>query len=267
MSNIAFTPCRICGRKEGPEDLPGFYYVPLENGSLGVEECECHKDWTRKNLLRIRAKRANIWSSDSALAYNENSYVGQKSSHEVSKLKKYIDNFVEKDPRFMSTVLYMYGPHGTQKTHLAQWIGLSLLNYNFKVQYTLMQTLITSLSPEFNNSKEQDEDKQSLADSLLNADCLIIDESFQAEKVTLYKSKYQLPFLETFLRTRIDILQKSTIFISNVKPSEIDANGFEKSLESFVQRNTVAKKTLLTFEDVYDELQNQFDVEGIFDNV
>ena len=40
----------------------------------------------------------------------------------------------------------------------------------------------------------------------LECDFLIIDDSFDKKKATIFKSGYQIPFLDEFLRTRLEIL-------------------------------------------------------------
>ena len=258
-----FIPCRKCVKKEHPQNMPGFFYITLPGGGKGLQECDCHKEWVEKNIIRIRASKSNLWTSDFAFQYTEKNYVGEKSFLNVLKLKKYIEGFEKKDPKFLNTVLYLYGPHGTQKTTLAQWVGLSLLKRGYKVYYTLMQSLILLLSPDFNDKENE---KKKYREMLLQTDCLIIDEAFQKEKITLYKSGYQLPILESFLRERIDIQRKSTLFVSNVSPEEINNNHFGISIQDFIERNTTHKGTALLFEDKYAAIKAQFDITSIFED-
>ncbi len=56
--------------------------------------------------------------------------------------------------------------------------------------------------------------------------------------------------------------KKATIFISNIAPSAIAAQGFGDSLQSLISRN-VQQATLL-FRDVYINSCNVIDSKGIF---
>jgi DNA replication protein DnaC len=154
----------------------------------------------------------------------------------------------------------MFGPYGTQKTHLAQWAGISLLKKGFSVRYSSMQRLVSNLSSEFDSNLE----KQKLVEELLSVDCLILDECFSKTKVTLYRSGYQLPFLETFLRERMEHRQKAIIFISNNTLDEIASQGFGESIEDFVKRNIRPKGTELKFTDSYRANVSTIDVDNIF---
>ena len=95
------------------------------------------------------------------------------------------------------------------------------------------------------------EDKLFTETLLEKTDLLILDEAFDREKVTVYKSGYQIPFLDTFLRKWSNTTDKSIIFISNVEPSKIEANGYSRSIQDFVERNIKLHGALLTFEDRY----------------
>ena len=98
-------------------------------------------------------------------------------------------------------------------------------------------------------------------DKYYAVDCLIIDEAFDKEKILWYKSNFQLNFLDTLLRKRIDQLNKAIIFISNKTVSSLIVN-FNQSIYDLIERNT--QNTTLTFEDHYS-LRNNFDSEDLWD--
>jgi len=251
-----FIQCRTCAKKPGPKNMPGFFYVDLENGQQAIAECSCHKRFVKEELNRIKASKAGLWYSDYTPA---NDYVGTKSLQNVEHLEEYIRFF--KSPAYSSSIIYMHGPNGSQKTTLAQWVGLSLLRKGFKVKYILMQYLVSKLA---NENFETDEEAIKELEDLKNVDCLIIDEALDKNKVTLYKSGYQLPFLESFIRDRVDYRKKGIVFVSNVAPSDIESQGFGKSIQDFIVRNTVPKETDLLFKDVYHQVKSSFDVDKLF---
>jgi hypothetical protein len=252
-----FTPCRNCKNKKGPK--PGFFYTEVEYAGLmsrGVVECDCHKAYVQREMLAIRAKEGDIWLA--ALDYNiDEQYKGKKSLKNLERLKKYAFEF----DKFKSAMVYMYGPNGTQKTTLAHWVGATVLHQGYTVKYLLMQNLLTTLT----NGFESDEAKMAKVERLREVDLLIVDESFSADKVTLYQSGYQLPYLDRFLRERFELKKKGIVFVSNKTPKEIESQKFSKSIMDFVMRNTIPLKTDLEFLDNYVLESSQFDVKGLFD--
>jgi DNA replication protein DnaC len=222
--------------------------------NLGTDDeyvtfCTCFKDYQTKLILGMNLKKANIPLS--ILSYNVKSYRGKKSIDKVEKLKMYSKAFQEK---FTSVNLYIYGPNSTQKTTLAYYIGMELLKTEkLTVRYTLMDTLIKDLiSSNYGESKESKTIEQ-----YRDADLLIIDESFDKRRITLYKSGYQLSFLDSFLRDRMETNKKATIFISNLDVGLIEGT-FGKGLFELIQRNCIQ----FLMEDRIDS--NNFDIEDLW---
>jgi len=85
---------------------------------------------------------------------------------------------------------------------------------------------------------------------------LIVDDAFDPKKITLYKSGYQLPFLDTFFRRRIEGLKKAICFTSNVPISEIGGT-FGQSIQALIKRSAPDPM------EFSDEI-NDFDVEDLW---
>lgn len=248
-----FVLCRACPQrtKGKPSNIPlGYYYDVIGNQQVLVE-CKCHREWREAKELSAKLKKANITPD-----YTFDDYKGTRSLKDLEALKS-----ISKKADFFSRkkMVYLWGPNGTQKTSMVQALGRDLLVQNYKVQYLLMQDLINTLMPDFN---ADDEEKKRIAKKLQDNDFLIIDEAFDKTKVTLYNSGFQIPFLDSFLRTYFDTNKGSIIFVSNKKPEEIAQQGFGESLQNFVQRNT--RTSLLMFEDKYIENANTIDRLGLF---
>lgn len=251
----AFIPCRECLNKS---KFPGYINITLPNGQEGVKECLCHNTWRKKNELIAKATEANIWHDEFSLMYNPiHDYKGEKSLDSLKKLIYYVDHFNEEEVKTSS--LYLVGPNSTQKTHLAQWFGLRLLDKGFSVKYMSMQQFVKLIS-----DFEEREEKDLEVDILKDIDMLILDESFNKEKVTLYKSGFQLPFIETFLKERMENNKKAVMFISNTNIQDIAKNGFSESILQFIKRNIIYKDTLLPFEDNYFINSTILDIKSIF---
>lgn len=248
-----FVLCRACPQrtKGKPSNIPlGYYYDTIGNQQVLVE-CKCHKEWREAKELSAKLKKANITPD-----YTFDDYKGTNSLQDLEALKS-----IAKKADFFShkKMVYLWGPNGTQKTSMVQALGKELIKQNYKVQYLLMQDLINTLMPDFS---ADDEEKKRIAKKLQDNDFLIIDEAFDKTKVTLYNSGFQIPFLDSFLRTYFDTNKGSIIFVSNKKPEEIAQQGFGESLQNFVQRNT--RTSLLMFEDKYIENANTIDRLGLF---
>lgn len=248
-----FIPCRVCAGKPGP--FPGFYYIKKQ-GVLCAVECECHKHWEAVQTLERKLTDANIWLN---LEYEPlQHYKGRNSLEEVQNLLFYVNNF---ENRFKDKMIYMFGINGTQKTTLAMWVGRELIKRGRSVYYTLMENLTIALSPDF-SSKDGENAKKRLIEKALDVDLLIIDESFDRTKMTIYKSGYQIPLLDSFLRNRFDIEKKAIIFISNKPPTSLVESGFGESLQSLISRNT--RESTLIFKDEYIKEANTIDTKGLF---
>lgn len=264
---IEYIQCRKCFGKNG--NAPKGYITKTITAGDGktqvevVEECECHKRWKKAVKLERLMNKANI-ATDTA-KYKLSSYVGTESINNVHRLETYVTRSLDSKEsesvkkQLASSCLYLYGPNGTQKTTLAMWAGYKFLEAGKSVRYILMNDLIKMLQ-----KAERDEDIQRQLDKIIDVDLLIIDESFDKGKLTIYRSGYQIPFLDSFLRNRIQSKKKGIMFISNVPMEEIEANGFNASIQDLVTRNVTIYKGLLEFKDNYMNNMGQVDEESLF---
>lgn len=245
-----FIPCRKCaGNKK-----PGYIEKKIDNLPVLIE-CDCHLKWRKESELERKCIESNIRPD-----YKWEDYKGTQSLADLDCLKKYSKDF---NKFIYKTMVYVYGPNGTQKTSMVQALGKELISNDYSVMYTSMNDLINSLISNYDVSEEEAERKDFFLSKCSDCDLLIIDESFDPKKVTLYKSGYQIPYLDSFLRSRFEISKKSIIFVSNVKPSDIEKMGYGKSIEDFIRRNT--SQSYLEFFDNYQRNCNaDFNPRGLF---
>lgn len=234
-----FIPCRRCNF--------GYLFVK-KNGIDVAHMCDCLKKYTHSKKLFYKLQRANI--PVSVLDYKIERYIGKKSLESVSKIKEYVSFFSSK---FHNVHLYLYGTNGTQKTRIAQYIGREILAQDFSVTYVLMNDMIRNLIKQGFQSLENDIELDRIVDSYYTVDCLIVDEAFDKSKVQWYKSDYQMSFLDSLIRKRIDVLNKATIFVSNIPVPQLQVD-FNNSIYDLVQRNTLQSQLL--FEDHYSQMVN-----------
>ena len=264
---IKYVQCRKCLGKNPPAAEPGYIQKFIMGGD-GVtkvevaEECECHKKWREEVRVEGEAKRSGFnpkWRTFDI--YQD--YVGDKSLENLKRVETFVNKalFDENETirkAVLSSSIYIYGPNGTQKTTIGNWIGYQFIRANKKANYILMNDLIKLLQ-----KADREEEAQDKIERLLNVDCLIIDEALDPDKVTLFKSNWQLPFLDTFIRNRIN-KHKGIIFISNVELDNVNEEKFEKSIKDLVKREVAAQKAELLFEDNYIENKSKVDVESLF---
>ena len=123
----------------------------------------------------------------------------------------------------------------------------------------MIQTIIDASS--FNDSESLA--VENTYNKLLTSDFLIVDESFDKSKITLYRSGYQIPYLDNFIRERYESRRKPIIFVSNIKPNDIDENLFGRSLKDLIVRSTA--ESCLEFFDKFVENRIKTSRTALFD--
>lgn len=245
---IEFNPCDKCKNSI----RPGYILKKNEEGYEVFVECDCHKKWKKETLLEVKCRESGI----STIHYFSD-YLGKKSSRELGYIKDIANNF----NKYRNKVMYLYGKNGTQKTSTSLALGRELIDKGWSVYYIGMNDLI-NLLVKVNSFDENTEQDLFILDKIKDCDLLILDESFDSEKVTIFKSGYQIPFLDTFLKNRFDRDGKAILFVSNILPTCI--SGYGESLKDWVIRNTI--RSVITFRDVYKEelMKLSVDPDSIF---
>lgn len=164
------------------------------------------------------------------------------------KLMVYLSEFENK---FKNIHLYFWShENGTQKTTTAAILGNLLLKEGRSVQFVSMGDLVKYLQ-----SEQFDEDLSPLVEVYKSCDFLIIDDCFDKRKATMYKSGWQISFLDQFLRYRLETVRLATCFTSNFSIDEIDENAFGVSVKKLVARSVPDP---FHFTTLYQE-RNSFD--------
>jgi len=223
---------------EEGERIKKFDYITDSDGETVVVPTKEWKEYKQRkdfeDKLKIQGIRVDSWGLDF------DDYIGEDENGNIPKLRMYVDEF---EAKFRSIHLYLWSrKNGTQKSTIASIIAKHLIRKKFDARFTLMSNLLNMLERE-----KFDPTLTKKLDGYRNCDFLVIDDSFDKHKVTVYKSGYQLPFLDTFLRNRLEIQGLATCFTSNCPPEEISNAGFDTHMESLVVRSTEA----LEFTDDY----------------
>lgn len=208
-------------------------YIPCsrcENGWIIDKEteeatkCKCLKHYQAIVNDTLLIQQANLPSQVSN--YDITQYVGEDKAGNLLKLSKYIEQF---NIKFKKISLYIFGKSNTQKTTTIVWLGTQVAMKGFCTKYVLMNNLVKKLV-----ASERNEELQKEIEEYGTADLLIVDESWDTQKVLIYASQFQLNFIDSFFRQRFND-KKATIFISNIELDDID-NKFGESLKSLVKR-------------------------------
>jgi len=217
------------------------YEVEIVDGEENYRLTEEWKNYSRRLIIGPVLEKAGIIFQEKILSLKD--YSGKDVADNLPKIQKFILEF---ETRYRKTHLYLWSKfNGTQKTTTAKVIAAELSKKGLSVQFVLMNQLIEALT-EMNETGST----QELLRNCRSVDFLIIDDCFDVNKITIYKSGYQLSFIDTFLRERLEANRKSTCFTSNVPPEEIDQK-FGISIRSLVQRSTAA----LEFNDVFGDFE------------
>lgn len=221
-----------------------FNIVEIDGESTYVETKEW-KDYKLKKRVESLVIQAGLPLHVKTLTLDD--YIGS-DREKIDKLKLYLEKFEEK---FKNIHLYFWSKeNGTQKTTTASIVGKMLLEKGYSAQFVLMSTLLKMLSEE-----KFEEGHVSTLNSYRSCDFLIIDDSFDKKKATIYRSGFQIPFLDEFLRKRLEVDRKATCFSSNFSIDEIDEETFGKSLKNLVKRSI--SEPFLFKSSI--ELRNDFD--------
>lgn len=207
----------VRGGREGAR----FEIIHGVDGDLAVET-DAYAAYRQDQELREKLSLANVLEVDRP-------YVGEDARQNMPKLRLYSERFEKK---YRGVSLYLWSrQNGTQKSTVARWLARSLIRQGRTAHFVLMGALTRALT-----RRGFDDEDEWLLDTVASVDFLVIDDAFDPKKVTLYKSGYQLPFLDEFLRQRLEVDRRATCFTSNVPIDEID-NLFGPSLRSLVKRS------------------------------
>jgi len=241
-----FIPCEKCN--DSPSLPKGF----LMGRGGEVKECQCHIEWKETEELRIKCVESGL--PETIVDKDFSSYEGEKSLDSVEKLNTFVKKFKEIGYR---KSLYVHGDNGTQKTTSVMIASKELLKQGVSIFYIRSMDLIVKNFGSFNPTEEN----LSFIEKAENSDLVVIDECF-ARKRQESVSDYQLIALRNFLKNRIEVKEKSTIFISNYDIESIQKQGFDRGIYDLIKRNTYSK--VLVFLDNYSATVTEFDIDELF---
>jgi hypothetical protein len=169
--------------------IPKYRFKEIDGQEVAIPT----KEW-QEHCKLLETKRY-LLSADigEVISYGLDTYIGEDRFNNILKLKEYCDGFKTK---FSHTHLYLWSKiNGTQKSTCAKDIIVRLAKQGVKSKFVLMNNLIKTLL-----EAERDDKSKEKAGEWSTTEFLVIDECFAKGQVTLFKSGYQLAFLNTFLK-------------------------------------------------------------------
>ena len=216
-------------------------------------KCDCLKSYQELQKFLLNQSKANIFEHNSSV-----DDLMLKDKNLLSKIKYYTQNLDNKTSSNSS--LYLYGRNNCSKTFTAKSILYDACKKSIDCRFIIMGDLVDMITDAFATEKKNDK-----IDEYLNCKLLVIDDAFDKAKVTLFKSGYQLPYLDRFIRKRLETYKLNTIFTSNVKIEEIQNNGFSYDIQNLIERNIKLRGGYLEFNDVFVSDEYNIDVKSIWD--
>ena len=216
----------------------GYYKVEI-NGMYGYKPCHFRIEYNEK------LKLYNYMKDNGLLSKKEYTFANYNGTASIKSLKRLMDITLDPDEA-LGTNFYIFGPNGTQKTTMVKAmcrrIAETYCPAKKSIVFTSMSILVNALSDEreyyFHDGDDCFSESIYQVNKFRNADILVLDESFDKEKMKAYKSKWNLDLLDGFIRTRMDDEDKSTFYISNVNPEMIDIELFGPSIRDLIDRDT-----------------------------
>jgi DNA replication protein DnaC len=228
-----FIPCSLCNN--------GYIY----NGD-SVQKCSCLKAYQKSVQISLGFFNAGV--TDDILPDLKN-YKGKDVRDNLSKIRKYVNGLSDKYMR--NSHLYLVGPNGSQKTYTAKAIIKEAIEKDLSCKFVLMNDLIKKLTSIY------EEGYSNSIEEYYNCDILVLDDCFDVKKVTLFKSGYQIPYLDEFLRKRIEQLGGNIIFTSNIQIEDINEDKFSKDIKNLLTRSIKDKGGELYFSDIYSSIEDK----------
>ena len=228
-------------------EMPKFRFYELNGEDFAVPTKE-YKEYLKEQ------QEKQMLGQEGDFKRSLSDYIGADAPGNLPKLRRYVDEFATK---FCRHSLYIWSRfNSTQKTTVSRALIKEIKEKHKDVvcAFVLANTLVNDLK----NYDFSDDAKQRV-ELYKEVSFLVVDDAFAADKVTRFSSGYQTTFLDTFLRERLEVYKKATVFTSNIPVKEI-GRVWGASVEALVNRNVFE----MEFNDVLGK-DTDFDVKHIFD--
>lgn len=186
-------------------------------------------------------------------------YRGKDENGNLKKLQKFVDEFDSDKKPFKHLHCYVWGGQGTQKSYTMKGVLTKLATKGKSVYYIFAKDLISLL-----HDSERDEELKKKLDYIKNVDVLVIDE-FEEQRCCLWQSGYKERLLIVWLKDRLEVVRKSTWFISNDSMEKQKESKFGELFGDMLDRET--KFGRFEFKDKYSDYITKEEIEQKMKNI
>jgi len=186
-------------------------------------------------------------------------YRGEDEGGNIKKLRKYVDEFDNPNKPFDRLHCYVWGGQGTQKSYTLKGMLAKLACKGKSVHYIFAKDLISLL-----HDSERDDELREKLDYIKNVDVLVIDE-FEENRCCLWASGYKERLLIVWLKDRLEVVRKSTWFISNDSMEGQKASKFGELFGDMLERE--CRYGMFEFKDKFSNYITKEEIEQKMKNI
>lgn len=251
LKEFNFYKCNKC-------DKNGFV---IKNGIATL--CDCRKTYEMELKSSDILLKSGLLTENSTyegfkklINYSFDDYKGKDENGNIKRIKKYVDEFDRSDKPFKNMHFYIWGEQGTQKSYTLRTMLVNLACKGKSVYYTFLKNLISLII-----ESDRDENAKSKLNYIMNVDVLVIDE-FEEKRANLWTSGYKENTLITWLKDRLEVIRKSTFFISNDSIETMKQSKFGELYGDLLDRET--KFGRFEFTDRYMDFLSKEELQATF---
>lgn len=229
-------------------------------GESSAIKCSCRVKYEQELKISDVLSRSGLLNENSTyedfkklIDFDWSDYRGKDENGNLKKLQKFVDEFDSDKKPFKHLHCYVWGGQGTQKSYTMKGVLTKLATKGKSVYYIFAKDLISLL-----HDSERDEELKKKLDYIKNVDVLVIDE-FEEQRCCLWQSGYKERLLIVWLKERLEVVRKSTWFISNSSIEEMINGKFGELFGDMLNRET--KFGRFEFKDKYSDYITKEEIE------
>ncbi len=238
-------------------------FIINENNAV---KCDCRKQYefevsASESLLKggLLKECSSYEDFKKLINFDWSDYRGKDENENLKKLQKFVDEFDSDEKPFRHLHCYVYGEQGTQKSYTIKGMLTKLACKGKSVFYIFTKDLITII-----NDSERNEESQKLLDYILNVDVLVLEE-FNEERCALWQSGYKEKNLIIWIKNRLEIIRKSTWFVTNDTIERLKEGKFGELFGDLIDRETRFGR--FHFTDRYVDNLDEKEIENMMKNI
>lgn len=235
-------------------------------GESSAIKCSCRVKYEQELKISDVLSRSGLLNENSTyedfkklIDFDWSNYRGKDENGNLKKLQKFVDEFDSDKKPFKHLHCYVWGGQGTQKSYTLKGMLTKLACKGKSVYYTFLKNLISLII-----ESDRDENVKSKLNYIMNVDVLVIDE-FEEKRANLWASGYKENTLITWLKDRLEVIRKSTFFISNDSVEAMKQSKFGELYGDLLDRET--KFGRFEFTDRYMDSLSKEEIQATFASI